>query len=357
MSALTPKEKIAKATTEEGLKNGLTHDQIRKKKAEVAAHLDAEKDHAAEISDKIDNTDRQFAQELENSVNLAELQALKEGKPVSKETQNVIKIAAQKARNAHTRERTVIDLKGKRAASGSVESRITEEGINACLGLYDERICFYDGLLNSLATETQTTSAPQKQRRNSIDMRVPTFISGLEDAANEAGGQFMRDARATREHGFKSAWVRGKVPEYLGKTTASVLVDDVLPIVGKGIQKADEWTGGTVSTVLGAMDPATWGTGVRRGLRDGLGASQRLAQNTGDGVQYLGEVGLLLCSFGGNTTVKSAQIATKASETASAVNKAKRLALFEKTVAENVRPHWTHSEKFVGEHLGKHARP
>jgi outer membrane lipoprotein SlyB len=345
-SHLSPREELAKSVFEQEKSAGKSDKEAMQTVREVKEALDKQEEKIAKISNKIDETDKQFVKKLETSINAAELKALKEGNPVSKETQNIIKIAAKKARSAHTRGRTTIDLGEKKNASESVKNRIAEGSINACLGFYDERISFYDGLLNSSSQETeQTASASQKQRRNSIDMKVPTLISGLEDSANKAGGQFMQDARATRERGFKSAWVRGEVPEYLMKTGASMLVDDALPIVGRGVQKVDEWTGGAVSTVLGALDPATWGTGVRRGLRDGLGVSQKIAQNTGEAFQYVGEVGLLLCTFGGGTAIKGSQIATKTANVASAVNKTKRLAQFERIVIEGIGPY-----KSVGGH-------
>jgi hypothetical protein len=98
--------------------------------------------------------------------------------------------------------------------------------------------------------------------------------------------------------------------EFVARTMASVLVDNALPAMGRGIQLLDEFSGGALSTVLHYVDPKTHGTATRRFLRDTCGFSQEFSQNVGDVVQYGEEISALVLTFGAGSAKKA--IATAA---------------------------------------------
>jgi hypothetical protein len=163
------------------------------------------------------------------------------------------------------------------------------------------------------------------------------MVRRVEDAVKAEASQFAQRNREVRSDGLVASFQKGMDPaEYVGRTLASMVVDDALPAVAKGLKTVDEWTGGVLFECLKYVDPGQYNTWARRFLRDTCGLPQTFSQNVGDAIQYTGEAALLLGTFGSSSATKTAQLAGKAvaiPEIATTVNKTARIAEFEMAVA------------------------
>jgi hypothetical protein len=210
-------------------------------------------------------------------------------------------------------------------------------------------------------------SGLRKYRNNEAASHSPadTVVRRMEGAVKTEASQFAQRNREVRADGMLRSYFKGVEPaEYVGRTAASMVVDDAIPAVARGLKAVDEWTGGVLFECLKYVDPGYYNTKARRFLRDTCGLPQTFAQNVGDAVQYTGEAALLFYTFGSGNATKTAKLAGKTvpiPELATTVNRTAKIAGFELGVAEighsrNKVLRWRQSEIDVGRTLGNEVR-
>jgi hypothetical protein len=282
-------------------------------------------------SEAIDGADRRFVAAVERTVARAELEAFIEGKAVSGWSRVTMSMAADRAKRVHEEKLTMLISEASAipgtsmAKAGSVDAQLIGLSVANRIKAYNERLTFYTGL-------TKELSASRRPRPPSPPP-ADTAVRRMEGAVKAEASQFAQRNREVRADGMLRSYFKGVEPaEYVGRIAASMVVDNAIPAVARGLHAVDEWTGGVLFECLKYVDPGYYNTKERRFLRDTCGLSQTFAQNVGDAVQYAGEAALLFYTFGSGNATKTAQLAGKAvpiSEIATTVNRTAKVAEFE----------------------------
>ncbi len=162
----------------------------------------------------------------------------------------------------------------------------------------NEKIQKYDVLEELLSRDNK----PRLKRSNSVDMALnDTYIRQLRGALGAAAGTFSDLAHEantmTYDDYFETRISRlpnylQNDPEQLASLEAGYFIFKGAAKVGEGMSALDDATGNVVSGALHKIGEGfEWlGTHIRRFMRDDLGFSQRVAQNTGDTVQIAAEI-------------------------------------------------------------------
>ncbi len=263
-----------------------TVEQFTQEVAEEKAKVDT-------MAELIDDTEKSLRDEIKSSIGDSEVKKLAEGKSISTENRAKVVKSLSKSIQRLVKEKAKLNLH-----ASSKLNEVQQASLQTQNELIDEKLQQYS-LLSKFLSRTES---PKLNRSNSADnLLQDTYIRQGQRAFGIVADSFIslaHEADSMNYHDYVELQ-RSRLPveaqnnpEVLAKMGVGYALYKGAAKVGQEISELDDATGNVVSGAMHKLGEGfEWlGTHTRRFIRDDLGFSQRVGQNTGDVVQIAAEI-------------------------------------------------------------------
>lgn len=264
-----------------------------KKSGQIEKDIAKEQSRIERTADNVEGVENILRDDVKATIGEEETAKLAEGKAISRENKTKVANLLEKSIKDLEKQKTEVNLKAPYQPDDvqKVSLQTQNEIIN-------EKIQKYTTLKKSLSQD----SKPMLRRSNSIDSTLnDTYIRQGRRVLGAAAGTFsdLTSEANTMTYDDYIETRRSRLPNYLqndpeqlATLEAGYFIFKGAAKIGEGISALDDATGNVVSETLRKIGEGfEWlGTYTRRFMRDDLGFSQRVAQNTGDSVQIAAEI-------------------------------------------------------------------
>ncbi len=264
-----------------------------KKVEQFAEEVKEGKARVDETAERIENNENNLREEVKSEIGEEEILKLAEGRSISEENKAKVVKSLNRSIKKLEKQRAELNLKAP-----SNRNEVQQASLQTQNELIEEKIHQYS-ILNELLSRDNEVGL---RRSSSLDnLLEDTYIRQGQMALGTMAGAFTslaHEANTLSRHDYVELQ-RTRLPEeaknnpeVLAKLSTGYMLYKGVAKVGEGISALDDVTGNVVSGAMNKIGEGfEWlGTHTRRYVRDDLGFSQRVAQNTGDIAKLTAEI-------------------------------------------------------------------
>ena len=286
-------ESIKQSLFNSMIEKGNSIEVASKKIERFAEEVKEGKAKVDETAERIEDNENNLREEVKSEIGEEEILKLTEGKSISEESKAKVVKSLNKSIKKLEKQRAELNLKAP-----SNRNEVQQASLQTQNELIEEKIHQYS-ILNELLSRDNEVGL---RRSSSLDNLLKnTYIRQGQMAFGTVAGAFTNlahEANSLNHHDYVELQ-RTRLPEeaknnpeVLAKLSTGYMLYKGVAKVGEGISALDDATENVVSGAMNKIGEGfEWlGTHTRRYVRDDLGFSQRVAQNTGDIAKLTAEI-------------------------------------------------------------------